>query len=117
VAVRYVAEALRAVNARCYLATSVMLGVASESVINGLDPAIVAVQGDRAAKLDKLLNGSTSRLAAQFDEMRKQLVQMDLPDGLTDTITNDVGHTRLGRPSTRIRPIRTSRWRRATCRR
>ena len=89
VAVRYVAEALRAFNARCYLATSVMLGVASESVINGLGLAIVAVQGDRAAKLDKLLNGSTSRLAAQFDEMRKQLVQMDLPDGLTDTITLD----------------------------
>jgi hypothetical protein len=89
VAVSYVAEALRAFNARCYLATSVMLGVASESVINGLGRAIVIVQGSRATKLAQLLNGSTSRLAAQFEEMRKQLVQMDLPEGLTDTLTLD----------------------------
>jgi hypothetical protein len=89
VAIAYVAEALRAFNARCYLATSVMLGVASESVINSLGRAIVAVQGQKAAQLQKLLDGSTSRLARQFDEMRKQLVQMDLPDGLTDTLTLD----------------------------
>lgn len=104
VAIKYVTEALRAFNARCYLATSVMLGVASESVINGLGRAIVAVQGEKATQLAKLLNSSTSRLAKQFEEMRKQLIQMDLPDGLTDTLTldavadllrisrNDVGH-------------------------
>ena len=89
VAIAYVAEALRAFNARCYLATSVMLGVASESVINGLGRAIVAVRGEKAAQLEKLLDSSASRLGRQFDEMRKQLVQMDLPDGLTDTLTLD----------------------------
>lgn len=89
VAIAYVSEALRAFNARCYLATSVMLGVASESVINSLGRAIVAVRGEKAAQLAKLLNSSTSRLAKQFDEMRKQLTQMDLPDGLTDTLTLD----------------------------
>jgi len=89
IAIAYVAEALRAFNARCYLATSVMLGVASESVINGLGHAIVAVRGEQATQLEKLLNSSTSRLAKQFEEMRKQLVQIDLPDGLTDTLTLD----------------------------
>lgn len=89
VAIAYIAEALRAFNARCYLATSVMLGVASESVINGLGRAIVAVRRDKAGQLEKLLNSSTSRLARQFDEMRKQLIQIDLPDGLTDTLTLD----------------------------
>jgi hypothetical protein len=89
VAVAYVAEALRAFNARCYLATSVMLGVASESIINGLGHAIVAVQGSKARQLEKLLHSPTSRIAKQFEEMRKQLILMDLPDGLTDTLTLD----------------------------
>ena len=87
--ITYVAEALGAFNARCYLATSVMLGVASESVINGLGHAIVAGQGQKATQLAKLLDSSSSRLAKQFEEMRKQLIQMYLPDGLTDTLTLD----------------------------
>ena len=89
VAVRYVEEALRAFNARCYLATSVMLGVASERVINDLGYVLVGAVGQKATKLSKLLSNPTSRLASQFDEMRKLLVQMDLPDGLTDTLTLD----------------------------
>lgn len=88
-AITYVAEALRAFNARCYLATSVMLGVASESVINRLGRAIVDAQGTKAKQLERLLNSSNTRLAKQFEEMRKQLVQMDLPEGLTDTLTLD----------------------------
>lgn len=89
VAVSYVAEALRAFNARCYLATSVMLGVASESVVNGLGRAIVTARGDKAQQLGKLLDNPRSQAVRQFEEMRKQLVQMDLPEGLTDTITLD----------------------------
>jgi hypothetical protein len=89
VAVRYVEEALRAFNARCYLATSVMLGVASERVINELGHVIAAAAGVKATKLSKLLSNPATRLAAQFDEMRKLLVQMELPDELTDTLTLD----------------------------
>jgi hypothetical protein len=89
VAIRYVEEALRAFNARCYLASSVMLGVASERVINELGHTLADALGAKATKLSKLLSSSTSRMAAQFDEMRKLLVQMDLPDGLTDTLTLD----------------------------
>jgi hypothetical protein len=60
IAIAYVAEALRAFNARCYLATSVMLGVASERVINALGRAIVADPGE-AAQSQKLLASLTSR--------------------------------------------------------
>ncbi|BBY14391.1 hypothetical protein MMARJ_51310 (plasmid) [Mycobacterium marseillense] len=88
-AVRYVEEALRAFNARCYLATSVMLGVASERVINDLGHTLADAAGVKATKLSKLLSSPTSRLAAQFDKVRKLLVQMELPEGLTDTLTLD----------------------------
>jgi hypothetical protein len=89
VAIRYVEEALRAFNARCYMASSVMLGVASERVVNDLGYALADRLGTKATKLSKLLSSLTSRTAAQFDETRKLLVQMDLPDGLTDTLTLD----------------------------
>jgi len=89
VAIRYVEEALRAFNARCYLASSVMLGVASERVVNELGHTLADLLGVKATKLSKLLFSSTSRMAAQFDETRKLLIQMDLPDGLTDTLTLD----------------------------
>lgn len=82
-------EALRAFNARCYMASSVMLGVASERVVDDLGHALADRLGTKAAKLSKLLSSPTSRTAAQFDEMRKLLVQLDFPDGLTDTLTLD----------------------------
>jgi len=50
-AVRYVREALRAFNARCYLACSVMLGVASEQAFRGLAEAFVAANGEQDGKL------------------------------------------------------------------
>jgi hypothetical protein len=40
-ALRYVEEALRAFNSRCFLATSVMLGVAAERVFDGLARALI----------------------------------------------------------------------------
>jgi hypothetical protein len=89
VAVRYVEEALRAFNARCYLATSVMLGVASERVVNLLGHVLADNLGARASKLSKLLASPTSRVAAQFDEARKLLAQMEPPSGLSDTLTLD----------------------------
>jgi hypothetical protein len=51
VAVDDVTEALRAFNARCYLATSVMLGVASECTVEHVARALVAARGDAAKKL------------------------------------------------------------------
>lgn len=91
VAVRYVEEALSAFNARCFLATSVMLGVASERVVDGLAQSVVAARGDSARKLrDALENPRTSQFT-RFQELRKQLEPMrtELPDGLGDTLTLD----------------------------
>ncbi|MDT5046854.1 MAG: hypothetical protein QOG75_2714 [Mycobacterium sp.] len=77
VAVRYVEEALRAFNARCYLARSVMLGVASERAVNDLGHALAAALGSKATKPSRLLTSPISQLAAQLNEMRKLLVQVE----------------------------------------
>lgn len=50
-AVRYVEEALRAFTARCYLASSVMLGVASERAFTGLAEAFVRARPEAAGPL------------------------------------------------------------------
>lgn len=91
VAIDYVSEALSAFNARCYLATSVMLGVASERVVAGLAQAVVDARGDSARQLrDALENPRTSQFT-RFTELRKQLAPLrpDLPEGLADTLTFD----------------------------
>ncbi len=90
-ALRYVEEALRAFNSRCYLATSVMLGVASERVLDGLAGAVVGALGDSAAKLQELLNKPGTTQFVRFTELRKRLEPMraELPEGLADTLTLD----------------------------
>ena len=91
VAVAYVAEALSAFNARCYLATSVMLGVASERVLDGLARALVDAKGDSAKKLRAALENPRTSQLTRFTELRKQLEPMrpNLPEGLGDTLTLD----------------------------
>jgi hypothetical protein len=91
VAVDYVAEALRAFNARCYLATSVMLGVASERVIDGVERALVEAKGDSARKLRAALENPRTSQFSRFTELRKQLEPLrdSLPEGLGDTLTLD----------------------------
>ncbi len=90
VAVSYVEEALRAFNARCYLATSVMLGVASEQVVGGLARSVIdAVPG--ATGLRKAIENPKVSQFSRFLELRKQLEPMrpQLPDDLGDTLTLD----------------------------
>lgn len=91
IAIRYVTEALRAFNARCYLASSVMLGVASERVVDGLGKAIVSRGGDSAKRLRAVLENPRTSQFSRFTEMRKHLEPMrsELPDGLADTLTLD----------------------------
>jgi hypothetical protein len=91
VAIDYISEALSAFNARCYLATSVMLGVASERVVDGLARAVVDARGDSAKQLrDALENPRTSQFT-RFTELRKQLASLrpELPEGLADVLTLD----------------------------
>lgn len=90
-AVRYVEEALRAFAARCYLASSVMLGVASEQAFTGLAEAFAAAQGDRAESLRKLLASPGSFYSVRFREFRKRLepIRGGLPPELVDVLTLD----------------------------
>lgn len=90
VALGYVEEALRAFNARCYLAASVMLGVVSEQVVSQLAHTVAdALPG--AAKLRTLVRSPKVTQFSRFQELRKQLEPMrpHLPDGLADTLTLD----------------------------
>lgn len=88
---QYVREALRAFNARCYLACSVMLGVASEQAFRGLAEAFVAAGDGPESKLARLLLNPRSTYAARFEEFRKRLepLRSALPHDLADVLTLD----------------------------
>jgi len=87
----YVREALAAFNARCYLATSVMAGVASERVVNRVAHAVVKARGAQARKLAGLIEDPRASQFSRFTEVRKQLEQLrlTLPEGTADTLTLD----------------------------
>lgn len=90
-AMSYVTEALRAFNARCYLATSVMLGVAAEQVFGRLSVAFVEASGDQAAGLRKQIENPHTTYFKRFEEFRKRLEpqRKELPEGLADNLTMD----------------------------
>lgn len=89
-ALTYFEEALRAFNARCYLASSVMLGVAAEQVFGRLAATFVAARPAETQRLHRLLSDNTSHYR-RFDEFRKRLepIRGTLPEGLADAITLD----------------------------
>lgn len=90
-ALRYVEEALRAFNARSYLATSVMLGVASEQVFLGLAAAYVQASGTTATRLRQLLASPRASYFVRFTEFRRLVEHQrgDLPADLSDVLTLD----------------------------
>ncbi|HEY4897562.1 MAG TPA: hypothetical protein VII01_15940 [Solirubrobacteraceae bacterium] len=91
VADMYVTEALRSFNARCFLASSVMLGVAAEHVFGRVAEAFVAGAPCDTEKLRKLLGTQSATYHQRFNEFRKRLepIRPSLPDGLADSITLD----------------------------
>jgi hypothetical protein len=91
IATRYIQEALGAFNARCYLASSVMLGVASEQVFTGLAESVAQALGPDAQNLRKALDNPRGSQHSRFIELRKRLEPMrsQLPDDLADTLTLD----------------------------
>jgi hypothetical protein len=91
VADMYVTEALRSFNARCFLASSVMVGVAAEQVFGRVAAAFVAGAPSNTEKLRKLLESHSATYHQRFDEFRKRLepLRPSLPDGLSDSITLD----------------------------
>lgn len=90
-AVRYVTEALSAFNARCFLASAVMLGVASERIVEGLARSVADFRGGSAKRLRAALEDPRASQFSRFTEMRKQIepLRPELPDGTADTLTLD----------------------------
>ncbi len=87
----YVEEALRAFNARCFLASSVMLGVASERVFLLLARAFAESRPETTTELVRLLDNPGATYFRRFQEFRKRLepLRSDLPPGLGDVLTLD----------------------------
>jgi hypothetical protein len=90
--IRYVQEALAAFNARCYLATSVMLGVASERAFGRLAHAFAQCRpASERPRLTERLENPRTMYHRRFEEFRKRLepVRDSLPDGLADNLSMD----------------------------
>jgi hypothetical protein len=87
----YIEEALRAFNARCYLSSSVMLGVAAERSFLQLAEAIVGAYPTRSRKLASALSNPRASQHTRFVEARKVLEpeRAGLPQQYVDTLTLD----------------------------
>jgi hypothetical protein len=105
----YASEAIHAYNAQLYLASSVMLGVASEAAFLELAWAFAAIlEGKVKTNLENLLARPNSAAVAKFNEFRKRLetyrprLPAEFADGLDlwlssvldllRTYRNDAGH-------------------------
>jgi hypothetical protein len=87
----YITEALRSFNGRCYLATSVMLGVAAERAFLVMAASYGASSVAGASAIAKELDKPRSNYFALWTEFRKRIepVRQDLPNGLADALTLD----------------------------
>lgn len=86
----YLTEALSAFNSRCYLATSVMLGVAAERAFLVMAAAFASSGMPGAPALEKALAGRGNYFSL-WTEFRKRIepLRNELPDGLGDPLTMD----------------------------
>lgn len=87
----YLTEALQSFNGRCYLATSVMLGVAAERAFLIMAQSYAASSIAGAPAMAKELARPRSNYFALWTEFRKRIepVRPDLPNGLADALTLD----------------------------
>ncbi|MFE7868765.1 hypothetical protein ACFUYE_00225 [Micromonospora humida] len=87
----YLTEALRSFNGRCYLATSVMLGVAAERAFLVMAQSYATSFVAGAPAMAKELAKPRSNYFALWTEFRKRIepARQDLPDGLADALTLD----------------------------
>lgn len=87
----YLREALQSFNGRCYLATSVMLGVAAERAFLVMAKSYAASSMAGGSSIANELAKPRSNYFALWTEFRKPIepVRHDLPDGLADALTLD----------------------------
>ncbi len=87
----YLTEALLAFNARCYLATSVMLGVAAERAFLIMSRHYAESTLPGAAQMATELNKPRSNYFALWTEFRKRIepLRNELPEGTADPLTLD----------------------------
>lgn len=87
----YFIEAVQSFNGRCYLATSVMLGVAAERAFLIMAESYAASSMAGAQAMAKELAKPRSNYFALWTEFRKRIepVRRDLLDGLADALTLD----------------------------
>jgi hypothetical protein len=87
----YLVEALGSFNARCFLATSAMLGVAAERAFLVMAQSYAASSVSGALGMGKELDKRRSNYFALWTEFRKRIepVRGDLPEGLADQLTLD----------------------------
>ncbi len=87
----YLIEALQSFNGRCYLATSVMLGVAAERAFLVMAQAYAGSSMAGAPAMASELTKPRSNYFSLWTEFRKRIepVRRDLPDQLADALTLD----------------------------
>lgn len=101
----YISEALHSFTSRCFLATSVMLGVAAERAFLGMARSCAAAAMLGAPSMAKELAKPRSNYFALWTEFRRRIepARSELPSGLADALTldgiadlrltrNEVGH-------------------------
>jgi hypothetical protein len=102
----YLTEALLSFNARCYLATSLMLGVAAERAFLLMSAQYAGSSLQGADQMARELKKPRNSYFGLWTEFRKQIepIRNGLPDGTADPLTldavadlirltrNDVGH-------------------------
>ena len=115
-AIAYATEALRAFNARAFLASSVMLGVAAEQTFTELAASLVRAHPTTTTKLASVLNNPRSSQAARYEEFRKALpARAAIPDQLADPLTMDAVADLLRVTARRLRSPHRSAGRRGHC--
>jgi hypothetical protein len=87
----YLTEALQSFNGRCYLATSVMLGVAAERAFLVMAETYATWSMAGAPALAKELAKPRSNYYTLWTEFRRRIepVRQELPNGLADALTLD----------------------------
>jgi hypothetical protein len=87
----YLTEALQSFNGRCYLATSVMLGVAAERAFLVMAETYATSSMAGAPAMAKELAKPRSNYYTLWTEFRRRIepVRQELPNGLADALTLD----------------------------